>query len=142
MLMSMHANILLAAAAVLASTAFAASKGDDPPVYFEGGQYSAALQQGAQRWHLQPIQGDDVEVTDRACASATRIPNGVWIVTHDESGQAQLLAPSTIVLPPGYPERLQLRVCGDGAAQDSALWVPAIVLDWIKDQVGAVLIDD
>jgi hypothetical protein len=140
--MSMYANTLVAVTAIFASTATAAGSGNDPPVYFEGGQYSAALQQSAQRWHLQPIQGDDVEVIDRACAGAARIPNGVWIVTHDESGQARLLAPSTTALPPGFPEQLELRVCGDGAEQSPALMVPAVVLDWIKGQVGAVLIDD
>ena len=132
------------AAAALGSNAFAVEHAAGAPVYFDGGQYSAALQQSAHHWHLQPILGDDVDVTDRAssCTSGTPVPKGVWLVTRDSTGQPQLLAPSTTALPPGYPEKLQLRVCGDEPDRQQALFVPAVVFDWINEHVGAVLIDD
>ncbi len=118
-------------------------------VYFDGGQYTASLQQHAHHWHLLPLQGDDVDVIDHtsACANGVHVPHGVWIVTSNQAGQPQLLAPSATALPAGFPPQLQLRACGDhdspratdGAA---ALLVPAVVLDWIKSNVSSVLIDD
>lgn len=124
----------------LASTV-ASTRLPPKPVYFESGQYSAALAQGARQWRLQPLAGDDVEVTDRACINRTHVPGGVWLVSRESGGQLQLLAPSSTVLPTGYPEQIALRSCGDAGA-DTALQVPPVVLAWIENNVNSVLIDD
>ena len=123
--------------------------GSEPAVYFDNGQYTASLQQHAHHWHLLPLQGDDVDVTDHtsACENAVHIPHGVWMVSSNHAGQAQLLAPSATALPAGFPQQLQLRACSDHDNLDNvdgsaALLVPAVVLDWIRSNVSSVMIDD
>jgi hypothetical protein len=130
--------------AALSSNAIAANAADDESIYFDGGQYTAVFEQNAHHWRLLPMEGEDVDVTERAsvCASGTHIPHGVWVVSRDASGRPQLIAPSTTILPPGFPEQLQLRACGDNTANASALLVPDVVLDWIESNVNSVMIDD
>jgi len=111
------------------------------PVYFDNGQYSAALSQGARQWRLQPLAGDDVDVIDRACINRTHVPIGVWLVSRDSDGQLQLLAPSSTILPAGYPQQIALHACG-AADADTSLQVPAVVLAWLEANVNSVLIDD
>lgn len=130
----------LAGGFALAST-LASSRLPEKPVYFEGGQYSAALAQGARQWRLQPLAGNDVEVTDRACINRTHVPDGVWLVSRDAAGKLQLLAPSSTLLPAGYPEQIELRACGDPGS-GLALQVPPVVLAWIENNVNSVLIDE
>jgi hypothetical protein len=108
------------------------------------GQYTAELEQHAHRWHLLPLRGDTVEVTDRSsdCGSRMPIPNGLWYVTQDTDGRALLIAPSGTTLPAGFPDHIALRACGDGSASDATLFVPAVALTWIHSNVGTVKIDD
>jgi hypothetical protein len=128
-------------AGVALATAAASTRLPPKPVYFESGQYSAALSQGARQWSLQPLAGDDVEVIDRACINRTHVPGGVWLVTRDADGHAQLVAPSSTLLPIGYPQQIALRACGE-TGTDSALLVPPVVLAWLEANVNSVLIDD
>jgi len=137
-----RSTLLLGAVALGLAAAASANIAKEPPVYFDAGQYSAALLQSAHLWRLQPLSGDDVDVIDRGCTNSTQIPHGVWLVTRDAEGRAQLVAPSTTVLPPGFPEQIALRSCGAGAADARALAVPAVVLDWIQANVNSVLIDE
>jgi hypothetical protein len=130
-----------AVAGLTLASAIATTRLPPKPVYFEGGQYSAALAQGARQWRLQPLVGDDVEVTDRACINRTHVPDGVWLVSRDADGRLQLLAPSSTILPTGYPEQIALRACGE-AGTDTALQVPPVVLAWIDNNVSSVLIDE
>lgn len=111
------------------------------PVYFESGQYSASLAQGAHRWHLQPLDGDAVDVIDRACMSDLHLPRGVWLVTRDAADHLQLVAPSATELPAGFPGQLRLVACGSDADR-SALGVPDIVLTWLAGNSGSVMIDE
>jgi len=126
----------VALASAMASTHLA-----QKPVYFDNGQYSAALSQNARQWRLQPLAGNDVDVIDRSCMNRAHVPNGVWIVSRDTDGHLQLLAPSTTILPTGYPEQIALRACGD-AGTGTTLQVPPVVLTWIENNVNSVLIDD
>lgn len=130
-----------ALAGVALASAAASTRLPPKPVYFDGGQYSAALSQSARQWHLQPLSGDDVEVIDRSCMNRTHVPVGVWLVTRSEDGRLQLLAPSSTILPSGYPQQIALRACGDSGTEAS-LQVPPVVLGWINDNVNSVLIDD
>lgn len=111
------------------------------PVYFESGQYTASLAQDAQRWHLQPLTGDVVDVIDRTCANPLRLPDGVWLVTRDDAGRLQLVAPSTTKIPDGFPTQLRLAACGSGDARGTVV-VPDIVLAWLAGNSGAVLIHE
>jgi hypothetical protein len=111
------------------------------PVYFESGQYSAAFAQATMRWRLQPLAGDDVDVIDRACANDVHLPQGIWLVTHDEAGGLQLLAPSATELPPGFPQQLRLVACG-AEREPGAFAVPDIVLAWLAGHSGSVMIDE
>lgn len=111
------------------------------PVYFETGQYSASLLQGARTWRLQPLAGDDVDVVDVSCINRQHVPRGVWLVSRDADGQPQLLAPSSTRLPPGYPQQIALRPCGQ-VTQDNTIGVPPIVLAWLEANVNSVLVDE
>jgi hypothetical protein len=136
--------LALALCAFAGSNAVAAADVDAPAVYFDGGQYTATLEQREHHWRLLPVQGDDVDVVDHApaCSSRVHVPHGVWMVTSDTSGHPQLVAPSATALPAGFPGQLQLRACSDSASHDNALLVPDVVLDWIKTNVSSVMIND
>jgi hypothetical protein len=134
--------------ALFAVTAFAAGHPAGAtvsyePVYITDGQYTATLKQRSHRWLLQPLRGDQVEVIDRspACGSHAPLPKGLWFVSQDSHGQAQLVAPSVTPLPAGFPQHVALRACGSGG-DELALYVPPVALNWINDFVGSILIDD
>jgi len=129
------------AGGVALASAAASTRLPEKPVYFDGGQYSAALSQGARQWRLQPLAGDDVDVIDRSCMNRTHVPTGIWLVSRDGEGHLQLLAPSSKILPNGYPQQIALRACGDNGP-DAALQVPPVVLGWLEANVNSVLIDD
>ncbi|MGH8090779.1 MAG: hypothetical protein ACREO6_04915 [Rudaea sp.] len=130
---------LLVGAAFASGTATA--NAPQHPVYFESGQYTALFAQGAQRWHLQPLDGDVVDVVDRACVSELRLPRGVWLVTRDAAGRLQLVAPSATELPAGFPGQVHLVACGSDADR-GAFGVPDIVLTWLAGNSGSVMIDE
>jgi hypothetical protein len=139
-----HLLSALIASAMLGTVASAASVPNYDPIYITDGQYDAALNQGAHQWRLLPLFDEEVDVTDHSkdCGSRVPIPNGLWYVTQDGSGRPLLIAPSVTPLPPGFPEHVALRACGESAGGDTALFVPAVALDWINAHAGAILIDD
>lgn len=114
------------------------------PQYIFDGQYTAALQQHAHQWHLLPLRGEALEVSDTAahCADNTAVPNGLWFVTQDGAGKLQLIAPSVTRLPAGFPDTVALRACGEPADTRTTLFVPDQALNWIASNAGTVLIDD
>ena len=134
---------LIAAGALALSAPTSATTGDEA-VYFDAGQFSATLLQNAHEWRLQPITGNAVDVIDRdpACrAHAPAIPHGVWLVTRDDGGRLQLVAPSSTNLPSGFPPQLRLVACGSGDGHD-AVAVPDIVLTWLAGNSGSVMINE
>ena len=139
-----HSLSMLIATSALAAGAPASGTPTYEPIYITDGQYTATLQQHSHRWRLQPLRGDEVEVSDhsKACGSSTPVPNGLWYVSQDEHGRPQLVAPSVTALPAGFPQHVALRVCGEKNNDDLALYVPAVALNWISDYVGSVLIAD
>lgn len=115
----------------------------EPQLIFDG-QYTAALQQHAQHWHLLPLRGDQIDVSARtaSCSNSATLPKGLWFVTPDAAGKLQLVAPSVTTLPAGFPDNVALRSCGEHADARTTLFVPAQALDWIAQNAGTVLIDD
>jgi len=139
-----HLLTSLAAACTLAWSAHAPATSREKAVYFDAGQYSATFLQSAHEWRLQPITGDAVDVIDRdpACrANASPIPHGVWLVTRDDGGRLQLVAPSSTELPAGFPVQLRLAACGSREEHD-AVAVPDIVFGWLAANSGSVMIDE
>ena len=139
-----HSLSALIASAMLGTIASAASPPNYEPIYITDGQYDAALKQSEHLWRLLPLFDEEVDVTDRSkdCGSRVPIPHGLWYVTQDDNGRPLLVAPSVTPLPPGFPEHVALRACGESAGGDTALFVPAVALDWINAHAGTVLIDD
>jgi len=134
----------LIAATALSAGAMAGASTTYEPIYITDGQFTATLEQHSHRWRLQPLRGDEVDVTDRSqsCGSTKPIPHGLWYVSQDDRGHAQLVAPSVTALPSGFPQHVTLLACGEKAGDSVALFVPAVALNWINDHVGSVLIDD
>ena len=131
-------------AAVVSSAASAATHTIDGSAYVIDGQYTAVLQQRAHRWRLVPYSGGEVDVTDTlaTCGSSEAIPTGLWYVTRDVNGKVALVAPSVTVLPQDFPQQVAVRACGDKTEGGVTLFVPAVAMNWISGNVGAVLIDD
>lgn len=131
-------------AATVATAATASAIPAYEPIYITDGQFTATLQQHAHRWLLQPLRGDEVDITDRSqsCGSSAPIPHGLWYVSQDDHGRPELIAPSVTQLPSGFPQHVALLSCGENAGNAVALFVPAVALNWISDNVGSVLIDD
>ncbi|MEO6626019.1 MAG: hypothetical protein ABIN37_14475 [Burkholderiaceae bacterium] len=117
-----------------------ASKAFDP--VFMHGQYTATLDQNSQHWRLLPHEGQDVEMFSpaRQCANDKPIPQGVWLVTRDDHGRPELLAPSVTELPTGYSERVQLLACGERGNGKPALSAPQILIDVLAERTGAIYV--
>jgi len=136
-------------ATALFATAFAGNAKTTPefaPVYRAGSEYTATLSIRDQRWQVAPLVGAELNVqSDVLCPRATLPPKGLWIVGRDAEGRPELIAPSATLLPPGHSGRVALRACDDPALRDgsqSALGVPAMVLQRLATSSGAVLVDE
>jgi len=131
-------------AAAVSSTASAATHTIDGSAYVIDGQYTAVLQQRAHRWRLVPYSGGEVDVTDTlaTCGSSEAIPTGLWYVTRDVHDKVALVAPSVTELPQDFPQEVAMRACGEKAEGGVTLFVPAVAMNWISGNVGAILIDD
>lgn len=114
------------------------------PVFIEGGQYGAVLDQEAKRWRLLPGDGIDLVVTatDPSCAGSSRLPTGIWLVTEDGAGHPVLSAPSITPLPASHPEQVALRLCGERGDGSPHLAVPQGMLDWLTANTGAIYVED
>jgi len=113
------------------------------PVYVEGSQYSAVLDQSSQRWRLLPADGTDLDVAASAisCTAAQSLPGGLWLLTRDASGRASLIAPSATPLPAGYPEEVPLLACGERSESGPYANAPQALIDWLSNSGGAILVE-
>lgn len=109
-------------------------------VYRAGSEYTATLDQSHNRWSLQPVNGQDVEIDIGACATGAMVPAGVWLLVIDDRGRPALLAPSATPLPAGLADRIALRACDK--AQGRELAVPQTVLDLLTRNTGAIYVRD
>ena len=114
------------------------------PVYIEGSQYTAVLQQRTQSWRLLPADGVDLAVSaaESGCNPGGHVPNGLWLVTQDGAGRPVLTAPSATVLPDGHPEQIALRACGEPADGQPYVAAPQALIEWLNYRTGVVLVED
>ncbi len=142
----MSRSLLLASLLTLSATVGAQSASEITPVYAEAGQYTATLRSTHQHWQLAPIAGDPVEIrADQLCPRTAVPPRGLWVLGRDDSGRAELVAPSATLLPQGHSGRVALRACDDPelrSAKVEAYGVPQQVLDLLLANTGAILVDD
>jgi hypothetical protein len=131
---------LFATVAAGAAPANAAEIEDAGPVFSAGSHYSAVYHQSRGEWQILPVNGQDLAVDTGDCATGTVHPKGVWLVTRDDQGRVQLLAPSTTPLPAGAADTIAVRACD--APEAGALVLPQPLIDLLASESGAVLIDD
>jgi hypothetical protein len=114
------------------------------PVYIEGGQYSAVLNQRTQAWRLLPADGIDLAVSSNGagCHAGGHVPEGIWLVTSDATGHPVLTAPSTTALPDGHPGQVALRACGEPANGQPYVAAPQGLIDWLTYNTGAIYVED
>jgi len=112
------------------------------PVYVEGSQYSAVLEQGRQHWRLLPSDGTDLDVSAVTgnCDSGQRLPEGLWLLTRDAAGHPSLTAPSATSLPEDYPEEVPLLGCGEQGHNGPYVTAPQGLVDWLAHSGGAILV--
>ena len=113
---------------------------DAGPVFNAGSQYTAVFHQAQGQWRILPVTGQDLAIATGDCATGSVHPKGVWLVTRDDAGNVQLVAPSTTPLPAGASDTIAVRAC-DAPAAD-ALVLPQPLIDLLAAGAGAVLIDE
>ena len=113
---------------------------DAGPVFNAGSQYTAVFHQSQGRWSILPATGQDLTIAIGDCATGDVHPRGVWLVSRDDAGRVQLVAPSTTVLPAGAADTLAVRACDQ--AEPGAVVLPQPLIDLLAADTGAVLIDE
>lgn len=133
-------TLLVATLALSSPLAMAA---EELPGHQAGSQYTAIWQQKAARWQFTPAEGEALTITaDSRCASTGSLPTGVWLLTRDSDGHAQLTAPSAVALPAGHSGQVRLVDCATAADGKATVAAPGLLLDLLAATVGAVRIDD
>ena len=112
---------------------------DAGPVFNAGSQYTAVYHQARGQWQILPLTGQDLAIDTGSCATGTVPPKGVWLVSRDDAGRVQLVAPSSTPLPAGAPDTLAVRNCDE--PQAGALVLPQPLIDLRAADAGAVLIE-
>jgi hypothetical protein len=113
---------------------------DAGPVFNASSQYTAVYRQASNEWQILPVSGQDLAIATGDCATGTVHPKGVWLVSRDDAGNVQLVAPSTTELPAGAADTIAVRSCDQPEAD--ALVLPQPLIDLLIADAGAVLIDD
>lgn len=136
----MKALVTLAIAATLSFSSVARTQTlpAAEAVYRAGSEFTATLEQSQNRWRLQPVNGQDVEIDIGACSTGAMVPAGVWLLVIDDSGRPALVAPSATRLPAGLADRISLRACDKAQGRDLA--VPQTVLDLLTATTGAIYV--
>jgi hypothetical protein len=112
---------------------------DAGPVFTASSQYTAVYRQAAGQWRILPATGQDLAIATGDCAAGRAIPKGVWLVTRDDQGRVELLAPSTTPLPDGVADTVAVRACDQ--AEPGALALPQPLIDLLANDAGAVLVE-
>lgn len=134
------ATLLLAT--LVAGTAGAASPAADEAIFVEGTRYDAVLSQANRTWRLLPAAGAALSLQVAPdCRQGSIPPRGLWLLTRDQWGHPQLLAPSATPLPSGHPGRIRLVACSQSSpGREPALALPEGVLAWLQQNSGAIYV--
>lgn len=134
------AALLLATLAPAAASA--ASPAADEAIFVEGTRYDAVLSQTDRTWRLLPAAGAALSLQVAPdCRQGSTPPRGLWLLTRDQWGRPQLLAPSATPLPPGHLGRIRLVACGQSLPErEPALALPDGVLAWLQQNSGAIYV--
>ena len=127
-------------AIVFGGAAQAQDADDTGSVFNAGSQYTAVFHQARGQWQILPATGQDLAIDTGECANGTVHPRGVWLVSRDDQGRVQLVAPSTTVLAAGQADTIAVRACDQAGAD--ALALPQPLIDLLASDTGAVLIDE
>lgn len=136
--------VLIAALALSAGVAANAPLESLQPVYIEGSQYTAVLNQRTQSWRLVPAAGTDVAVSaaGTGCNAGGALPEGIWLVTQDGEGRPVLRAPSTTALPDAFPDQVALLACGEPNDGEPFVAAPQALIDWLAYNTGAIYVEE
>ncbi len=93
---------ILALAAALSSGSALAQSATPDPAYTAENQFTATLDQSGHVWRLQPAYGQNLDIRSAACPvvaddKSPILAEGIWVVTSDEQGRPELVAPSSVV---------------------------------------------
>lgn len=127
---------------LFAPTAPAAAPVADDAVFVEGARYSAVLSRSANAWRLLPAAGGELRINlAEHCRVGQAPPRGLWLLTFDDRGRPQLVAPSATPLPAGHPGHIRLVGCGQPvAADDAALALPPGLIAWLQQNSGSIYV--
>lgn len=112
---------------------------DAGPVFTAASQYTAVYRQSQGQWRILPATGQDLAIATGDCPAGRAIPAGLWLVTRDDDGRVQLLAPSATALPDGASDTVAVRACDQ--AEAGALRLPQPLIDLLASESGAVLVE-
>lgn len=122
--------------------AHAAAPAADEAIFVEGTRYDAVLSQASRAWRLLPAGGSALHLQVAPdCRLGAAPPRGLWLLTRDQWGRPELVAPSATPLPPGHTGHIRLLACGQPRlGREPALTLPAGVLAWLEQNSGAIYV--
>lgn len=139
-----HIVTLLTSALLLFGAADSALANATPsPTLRAALDYSARFSPGRNDWQVFRHDGRSLRVlADIDCDNRQPPPAGLWLLTRDDAGQPELLAPSALSLPAGHSGHVSLLTCDApaSAGDGEVLRVPAELLPWLIDNTGLVYV--
>lgn len=134
------ATLLLASLAT--GQAGAAAPAADEAIFVEGARYDAVLSQASRTWRLLPASGNALRLqVSPDCQLGAAPPRGLWLLTRDQWGRPELVAPSATPLPRGHSGHIRLVACGQPAlGREPALALPDGVLAWLQQNSGSIYV--
>jgi hypothetical protein len=130
---------LLAAAAASATLPFAEATTRSVEQAYPDSSYSAIVSDAGTRWRLLDVSGAVSAIDVQGCGAPFRIPPGLWLLSRDRGGGAQLLAPSATMLPPGHRGVIDVRACGE-ATSNETLQLPAALIATLESHASTILV--
>lgn len=127
---------------LITPTVLAAAPAADDAVFVEGARYSAVLSRGANAWRLLPAAGGELRLNvAEHCRAGQAPPRGLWLLTLDDRGRPQLVAPSATPLPAGHPGHIRLVGCDQPvAAGETTLALPPGLIAWLQQNSGTIYV--
>lgn len=106
--------------------------------------YGARFSPSHNSWQVFRSDGRSLRVlADADCANDLTPPEGLWLLTRNDVGEPELLAPSALPLPATHPGHVALLACDAPApvpTDGEVLRVPAGLLQWLADNTGTVYV--